>query len=101
MPDLLTVAAVIFVATLIVTAYTDLTTRTNQLENLIMSNAQEVIDAVTAQIVHAQGELVGRIAEVQAQLDAAGVAEQIDLTSLTAAAQALDDVVPDDGPAAA
>ena len=94
-PNLLTVAAVIFVATLIVTAYTDLTTRTNQLENLIMSNTQEVIDAVTAQIVKAQRELVGRIAEVQAQLDAAGVAEQVDLTALTAAAQALDDVVPD------
>jgi hypothetical protein len=42
---------------------------------------------------------VAKIADVQAQLDAAGVpAEQVDLTALTAAAQALDDVVADEPP---
>ena len=61
---------------------------------------QQAVDNITAQIGKAQVELVNRIAEVQAQLDAAGVGEDIDLSSLTAAAQALDDVVPD-APAAA
>ena len=56
---------------------------------------QDAIDAVVEQLVKAQTEIVNRIADVQAQLDAAGVAEQIDLSSLTAAAQALDDVVAD------
>jgi hypothetical protein len=64
------------------------------LEGFTMST-QDAINAVTSQLVKAQREIVNRIAEVQAQLDAAGVAEQIDLSSLTAAAQALDDVVPD------
>jgi hypothetical protein len=58
-------------------------------------STQEAVDKITAQISKAQVELVNRIADVQAQLDAAGVAEQVDLSSLTAAAQALDDVVPD------
>ena len=61
---------------------------------------QQAVDNITAQIGKAQAELVNRIADVQAQLDAAGVGEDIDLSSLTAAAQALDDVVPD-APAAA
>ena len=71
----------------------------NTFERFAMST-QQAIDTITAQIGKAQLELVNRIADVQAQLDAAGVAEQIDLSSLTAAAQALDDVVPD-APAAA
>jgi len=56
---------------------------------------QQAVDKITAQLGKAQAELVNRIADVQAQLDAAGVAADIDLSSLTAAAQALDDVVPD------
>ena len=62
----------------------------------VLVSTQDAVNAVTAQLVKAQREIVSRIAEVQAQLDAAGVAEQIDLSSLTAAAQALDDVVPDE-----
>lgn len=58
-------------------------------------SVQSAVDAITAQLTHAQREIVSRISDVQAQLDAAGVAEQIDLSSLTAAAQALDDVVAD------
>lgn len=61
-------------------------------------STQDSINAVVEQLVKAQREIVNRIADVQAQLDAAGVAEQIDLSSLTAAAQALDDVVPDAAP---
>lgn len=61
---------------------------------------QNDIDALTDQLVKAQREIVSRIADVQAQLDAAGAADKVDLSSLTAAAQALDDVVPDSPPAA-
>lgn len=75
--------------------------RTNTLRGAIVSEVQSAVDAITSTLVKAQREIVSRIADVQAQLDAAGFAEQIDLSSLTAAAQALDDVVPDDGPAAA
>ena len=67
---------------------------TNALGRLTVST-QDAINTLTDQLVKAQREIVARIADVQAQLDAAGVAEQIDLSSLTAAAQALDDVVPD------
>ena len=66
------------------------------LKGVLVSSAQDAVNAVTAQLVKAQREIVSRIAEVQAQLDAAGLAEQIDLSSLTAAAQALDDVVADE-----
>ena len=62
----------------------------------VLVSTQDAVNAVTAQLVKAQREIVSRIAEVQSQLDAAGLAEQIDLSSLTAAAQALDDVVPDE-----
>ena len=61
-------------------------------------STQDAINAVVEQLVKAQREIVNRIADVQAQLDAAGVAEKVDLSSLTAAAQALDDVVPDAEP---
>lgn len=70
------------------------------LRKVITVSTQDAINAITDQLVKAQREIVNRIADVQAQLDAAGVAEQVDLSSLTAAAQALDDVVPDPEPAA-
>lgn len=63
---------------------------------VIVTATQDVVDAVVAQLDRARGEIVARIAEVQAQLDAAGVpAESVDLSALSAAAQALDDIVPD------
>lgn len=58
-------------------------------------SVQSAVDAITAQLTKAQGEIVSRIADVQAQLDNAGLADDIDLSSLSAAAQALDDVVAD------
>jgi len=70
--------------------------QTNHLVGVFIVSTQDVINAITDQLVKAQREIVSRIADVQAQLDAAGVApDQVDLSSLTAAAQALDDVVPD------
>lgn len=68
---------------------------TNHIQGAIDVSTQDAVNAITEQLTKARVELVNRINDVQAQLDAAGVAEQIDLTSLTAAAQALDDVVPD------
>lgn len=59
-------------------------------------STQESIDAVVAQLGKAKDELLAEIADVKAQLEAASVpAETVDLTALTAAAQALDDIVPD------
>jgi len=65
------------------------------IERLAMST-QESIDAIVVQLGKAKDEVVARIADVQAQLDAAAVpAEVVDLSALSAAAQAIDDVVPD------
>jgi hypothetical protein len=59
-------------------------------------STQESIDGIVAQLAKAKDELLTEIADVKAQLEAASVpAETVDLTALTAAAQALDDIVPD------
>jgi hypothetical protein len=59
-------------------------------------STQESIDAVVAQLGKAKDEVVAKIADVQAQLDAANVpAEVVNLDALNSAAQALDDIVPD------
>lgn len=67
-----------------------------------LMSVQESIDSVVAQltkaraeIVQARDELLASIAEVQEQLDSVEAPEDVDLTALTAAAQALDDIVPD------
>lgn len=67
-----------------------------------LMSTQETVDQLTAQVnkiatevASAKTALETRLAEVQAQLDAAGVAEQVDLSSLSAAVQALDDINPD------
>jgi len=74
----------------LVIAYLTLTT-----ERLAMST-QESVDAIVVQLGKAKDELLAEIADVKAQLEAASVpAETVDLTALTAAAQALDDIVPD------
>jgi len=49
-----------------------------------------------ARLHHAREEIVARLTEVQQQLDDAAIpAEVVDLSALTDAAQALDDIVPD------
>ena len=59
-------------------------------------STQESIDGIVAQLGKAKDELLTEIADVKAQLETASVpAETVDLTALTAAAQALDDIVPD------
>lgn len=67
----------------------------NHLRKVIAVTSQDTVNAAVAQIRKGTGEVLARISDLQAQVEAAGVAEQIDLTSLTEAAQALDDIVPD------
>jgi small-conductance mechanosensitive channel len=71
----------------------------------VIVSTQDQIDSLTAQVSKVQSEvvsakevLVAKLAEVQAQLDAAGAAEQVDLTGLQAAVQLLDDINPDPVP---
>lgn len=61
-----------------------------------MSEIQDVVDALVVQLGKAKDEIVGKIADVEAQLAAAEVpVEDVDLSALKAAAQALDDIVAD------
>jgi len=69
----------------------------------LMAAQQKAVDAVVDQLVKSREEILGaqrslfaQIAAVQAQLDAAQVST-VDLSALTEAAQALDDIVPDAG----
>lgn len=62
--------------------------RLTRLENT-MSDIQDAVDAVTAQVSKGTAEVVAQVAALEAQI-AAGQAP--DLTALKAAAQALDDL---------
>jgi hypothetical protein len=55
-----------------------------------MSTTQDAVNAVVAQLRRAKLEIVSELEAVQAQVDAG---EDVDLSALTEAAQALDDVV--------
>ena len=57
-----------------------------------MSEVQSAIDAVTAQLVKAKGEILAQVAALELMV-AAGAAP--DLTGLKAVAQSLDAIVPD------
>jgi len=65
------------------------------LERTVMS-LQETVDQLTEKLAVAYGEIVAEIAELKAQVEAAGVAEQVDFTALQKAADALDNLVPDE-----
>lgn len=69
--------------------------QTHHIEGLINMATQDIINAVVAQLGKAKDELLTQIADLNAQIADAGVAEQVDTTALTAVAQALDDIVPD------
>ncbi len=64
-------------------------------QGVIELSIQEAVNTVVAQLNKAHGEIMSKIADVEAQIEAAGVAGQVDLSALVAAAQALDDIVPD------
>ena len=74
----------------------------NHLERFIAMTAQDTVNAVVATLNKARQEIVGakdsleaRIADLQEQIEAGIPAEELDLSELSAAAQALDDIVPD------
>lgn len=67
----------------------------NHLERFIMSTQQDAVNAVAAKIRKGTQEVLGRIADLQEQVDAGVPSEDLDLSELTAAAEALDDIVPD------
>lgn len=57
-----------------------------------MTEAQDAVDAVVAELGKASAEINAKIDDLQAQIN---VGQVPDLTALKAAAQALDDIVPD------
>ena len=64
-------------------------------QGVILVSIQDAVNTVVAQLNKAHGEIMSKIADVEAQIEAAGAAGQVDLSALVAAAQALDDIVPD------
>jgi cell division protein FtsB len=67
-----------------------------------LMSTQETVDQVIAQLKKARAEIVAardalnaNITDLQNQLTAAGVAEQVDLTELQNVAQTLDELNPD------
>ena len=60
-----------------------------------LMSTQAAVDAVVAQLAKAKSEIVAKIADLNVQIEDAGVADVVDTSELTAAAQALDDIVPD------
>ena len=65
------------------------------LERVTMTNTQDAVNALTEKLGRVRTEIVEKLADAQDQIDAAGVADEGDLSALNAAAQALDDIVPD------
>jgi len=55
----------------------------------IMSQTQQKIDALAAQLGKVKAEILAQVAALQAQIEAG---EAVDLTALTAAVQGLDDL---------
>lgn len=62
------------------------------LRRIIMSAAQDTVDQLTAQVTKSKEEVLGKIADLEAQV-AAG--ETPDFTELKAAVQGVDDIVAD------
>lgn len=62
------------------------------IESGFIMATQEAVNAIVAQVKKGTGEVVAKIAELQAQVDAGA---PVDLSELAAAAQALDDIVAD------
>ena len=60
-----------------------------------LMSTQAAVDAVVAQLAKVKDEIVGKIADLNVQIEDAGVADLVDTSELVAAAQALDDIVPD------
>lgn len=65
-------------------------------KEIVMTAAQDAVDAVVAQLNKAKGEILTEISNLQAQVDAG---QPVNLDALTAAAQSLDDINVDAPPA--
>lgn len=63
-----------------------------EIDKVVPMSVQNAVDTVVAQIRKGTTEVVAKIADLQAKVDAG---EAVDLSELAAAAQALDDIVPD------
>jgi ABC-type transporter Mla subunit MlaD len=72
----------------------------HQLKNKLMATLEEQLDAIIAQISKASGEITDRIDELEAELGQITPSAQQKLDALKAAAQTLDDIVPDAPPPA-
>lgn len=58
-----------------------------------MSEVQAAVDAITAVLVKARGEILGEIASLESAVSAG---EAVDLSGLRAVADSLDAIVPDE-----
>jgi hypothetical protein len=72
--------------------------KSEHLERVARMSQQDAVNAVVAELGKAKGEIVAKISDLQAQIDAGTPAAELDLSGLVAAAQALDDIVPDPAP---
>jgi hypothetical protein len=72
----------------------DIITR-GELKEIIVGAQQDAVNQITAQLDKAKGEIVGKIDDLQRQIDNG---ETPDLAPLRQVAQSLDDVVPDQVP---
>lgn len=66
-----------------------------RIERFTMSEVQDAVDALTAQVLKSRDEVLTEIASLEAQV-ANGV--EPDFTALKAAVQSVDDIVPDPAP---
>ena len=82
-----------FQAAILLTLAFILFTLTNNGRSLM--SLQETVDQLTEKLAIAYGEIVTEIGKLEAQVDAAGVAEQVDFSALQKAADMLDGIVPD------
>lgn len=69
--------------------------QTIHLQGVIAMSTQDTINAIVTQLAKAKAEIIGKLTELQTQIDNGVPAEQLDLGPLTDLAQALDDVVID------
>jgi hypothetical protein len=83
-----------FQAAILLTLAFILFTLTNNGRSLM--SLQETVDQLTEKLAIAYGEIVTEIGKLEAQVDAAGVAEQVDFSALHKAADMLDGIVPDE-----
>lgn len=69
--------------------------QTAHLQGVIAMSQQGIVNRVVAQLSRAKEEIIGKLTELQTQIDNGVPAEELDLGPLTDLAQALDDVVLD------